>query len=141
MKKMLILMLLVAGCQQGNLTWTPTAEEWATMTPEQRNAWSANELAARQARDEAWQRMWQGFQQVEIPEREVTIIPNYQPAPKYNPYTQEEIYYRRKNLEESRKLVPMPRVNMEAFRSDFQPIPSPVGNVHTLIVTSIIMAK
>jgi hypothetical protein len=70
------------------------------MTPEQRNSWTANEMRARQARDEAWRQMWQGFQQYEAPQQEVTIIPNYQPAPSYNPYTEVEQYYGRKNREE-----------------------------------------
>ena len=106
-----VVLAFIVGCQQQNLTWTPTQEEWSSMTPEQRNAWTVNEMSARQTRDEAWQRMWQGFQQVEIPEREVTIIPNYQPAPSYNPYTEEEIYYRRKNSEEWMKLAPIPSIS------------------------------
>ena len=108
MKKMLFILVFIAGCQQQNLTWTPTQEEWSSMTPEQRNEWSANEMRARQVRDEAWQKMWQGFQQVEVPEREVTIIPtpNVQYIP--NPNSAQEEYYRRKNWEETFGIKPLP---------------------------------
>ncbi len=66
MKKILILislMVLVSGCgsESGNYTWTPTADEWANMTPAERNAWTANEMRVRQNQAEllhdAFQRM------------------------------------------------------------------------------------
>ncbi len=101
-------LLFTAGCQQRNLTWTPTPEEWASMTFEQRNEWSANEMRARQTHDEFWQRHVQGLRQIKVPEREVTIIPTYQSAPSYNPYTEEEIYYGRKNREYLFRIKPLP---------------------------------
>jgi hypothetical protein len=125
MKKMLFILVFIVGCQQQNLTWTPNPEEWASMTPEQRNAWTANEMRARQARDDSWQRALNNLQQIEVPEREVTIIPNYQPAPSYNPYTEEEIYYRRKNWEETfgRKPDPIPSVsdNLREWNRKMEP--------------------
>ena len=58
MKKILLLFVLIVGCQQKNLTLTPRPEEWDSMTFEQRNEWSADELRARQeqrARQELFQ--------------------------------------------------------------------------------------
>lgn len=53
--------LLVAGCRTGNYTWTPTAEEWARMTPMERIAWSANEARARQNAAANWQNSWNNY--------------------------------------------------------------------------------
>ena len=47
MKKILLLFVLIVGCQQQNLTLTPKPEGWDSMTLEQRNEWSADELKAR----------------------------------------------------------------------------------------------
>ncbi len=57
----ILLCLILSGCQQQILTWTPTAEEWAAMTPEQRNAWSLNE---RRARQDNWNSIQKGFDDV-----------------------------------------------------------------------------
>lgn len=55
--------LLVAGCATGNYTWTPTAEEWAAMTPIERTIWSANERQARQNAANSWQNFWNSYGQ------------------------------------------------------------------------------
>ena len=65
MKKLLlsILLIFVFGCQSSNYTWTPSAEEWSRMTPMERNAWSANEMRARQNAANSWQNFWNNYNQ------------------------------------------------------------------------------
>ncbi len=58
MKKLLLIvgLLVFAGCEQKNLTWTPTQEEWQLMTPTERNDWYRVEMEARESKAAAWQR-------------------------------------------------------------------------------------
>ncbi len=58
MKKALLIvgLLFIVGCQQKILTWTPTQQEWQSMTPAERNGWYRAENEARYRRAEAWQR-------------------------------------------------------------------------------------
>ncbi len=57
MKKLLciVALLVIAGCQQKNLTWTPTPQEWQLMAPTERNEWYRAENEARYRRARALQ--------------------------------------------------------------------------------------
>ncbi len=76
MKTLLLIvgMVFIVGCEQKNLTWAPTQEEWQLMTPAERNDWYRVEMEARESKAAAWQRLGDAFD----PERrQMRENPNY----------------------------------------------------------------
>ena len=93
MKTKIIITLIIGtflmGCAaQQNLTWTPTPEEWAYMTPTERNQWYMSETTARQARQQFFRDLGKSFQEIgkSQPTTVIPLQPPYQPN-----YWQEEL--------------------------------------------------
>lgn len=63
--------MFLGGCTTGNLTWTPTPQEWDAMTPEQRNEWSLNERLAREAQATMWQNALNEYNRQEMERQEM----------------------------------------------------------------------
>ncbi len=73
-----IVLVFLVGCQQQNLTWTPTAGEWTAMTPEQRGDWYRLEMEAREHKSRMWQQSLDNLDRAARRGREqetITIIP------------------------------------------------------------------
>ncbi len=73
-------LLAVCGCATGNYTWTPTAEEWARMTPMERTAWSANEMQTRQNAAAIWQNFHQDLLQYDSQFPKIIAVPGNPPV-------------------------------------------------------------
>lgn len=72
-------LLVVFGCES-NYTWTPTAEEWARMTPMERTIWSSNEMQARQNAATIWQNFHQDLLQYDSQFPKIIAVPGSPPV-------------------------------------------------------------